>query len=63
MSKFEKVLLIFKCFCEKVKDFEVILRKELEFSKNYKKNLRNFEIENFEVFKKILNTIDKFNKI
>ena len=31
LRKFETVLLIFKYFCDKVKDFEVILRKKLEF--------------------------------
>ena len=65
LRKFETVLLIFKYFCEKVRDFEVILRKEFEFWKNYKENLRNFEklMENFEVFKKINKTEEMFNKI
>ena len=65
MRKFETVWLILKKFCEKVKDFELILRKELEFWKNYKKTLRNFEklMEYFEVLKKILKTEEKFNKI
>ena len=43
MRKFETVLLIFKYICEKVRDFEVLLRKEYEFWKNYKQNSRNFE--------------------
>ena len=32
--KFETVLLIFKYFCEKVEDFEVILRTNSNFEKN-----------------------------
>ena len=65
LRKVETVLLIFKYFCEKVKDFEVILRKGLEFWKIYKENSRNFEklMENFEVFKKIYKTVEKLNKI
>ena len=31
LRKFETFLLILKYFCKKVKDFELILRKDLEF--------------------------------